>query len=122
MDNSIQKIMELDGTLGACIVDGTSGMMLASESKADASNALNLELAAASSSDVMRAQKRAMSAAADSGQVEDILVTLPNQYHLLRPLEGAPSLYLYVVIDRRRGNLALARHVMAQLTPTVQLL
>ena len=34
------------------------------------------------------------------------------QYHLIRPLARNPSLFLYVAIDKSRGNLGLARHRM----------
>ncbi|OUJ76325.1 hypothetical protein [Hymenobacter crusticola] len=44
-------------------------------------------------------------------QIEDILITLRNQLHLLRLLPDGEQL-LYVVVDCRDTNLALARTVM----------
>lgn len=44
-------------------------------------------------------------------QIEDILITLSNQLHLLRLLPNGEQL-LYVVVDSRDTNLALARTVM----------
>ncbi len=44
------------------------------------------------------------------GHIEDILITLDDQFHLIRPLAKSPSLFLYVSIDKKKGNLGLARH------------
>ncbi len=47
--------------------------------------------------------------------IEDILITLDTQYHLIRLLRNAPNLFLYVAIRKDVGNLTLARHKLAQI-------
>jgi hypothetical protein len=108
--DALAKLMELDGALGACIVDSNSGMMLGS---AGGSPAINLELAAAGNTEVVRAKRKTMKSLALNDQIDDILITLGRQYHLLRPLGTNDALFIYFALDRQRGNLALARHQLA---------
>ena len=104
--------MDVSGVIGACIVDSSSGLMLGSAGK---SSAFNLELAAASNTEVVRAERKAMKMLDLNDPIEDILITLGRQYHLLRPLRTNDALFIYVVLDRSRANLALARHRLANI-------
>lgn len=107
---SLGKIMRLDGALGTCVVDSNSGMMLGS----DGMNCpLNLEVAAAGNTEVVRAKRKTMKALNLRDAIEDILITLHGQYHLIRPLASNDALFIYVVLDKGRGNLAMARHQLA---------
>ena len=104
---SLTKIMNLDGALGTCVVDSNSGMMLGSDGGA---GPINLEVAAAGNTEVVRAKRKTMKALSLTDGIEDILITLGKQYHLIRPLPGNDALFIYLVLDKSRGNLAMARH------------
>ena len=107
---SLGKLMGIDGAMGTCIVDSNSGMMLG----ADGGNAgLNLEVAAAGNTEVVRAKRKTMKALGLKDDIEDILITLGKQYHLIRPVAAADGLFVYLVLDRSRSNLAMARHNLA---------
>lgn len=41
--------------------------------------------------------------------IEDILITLGKQDHLIRPLSSEPSVFIYLAIDRATANLAMSR-------------
>lgn len=107
---ALAKLMEIDGVIGACVVDSNSGMMIGS---AGGGAQLNLELAAAGNTEVVRAKRKTLRSLNLNDQVEDILITLGRQYHLMRPLSSNDALFIYLALDRSRANLALARHYLA---------
>ncbi|MFJ9854948.1 hypothetical protein [Streptomyces sp. NPDC101150] len=104
----------IEGSIGVALVDYTSGMALATLGD---NNALDLNVAAAGNTDVVRAKLRTMEMLELQGAIEDMLITLTAQYHLIRPVTGknGAGLFLYLVLDRKRANLALARRRLALL-------
>lgn len=96
----------MDGFIGGALVDQESGMALAKEGGAN----LDLDLAAAGNSEVVKAKKRVASQLKLNDHIEDILITLGKQFHLIRPLERNDKLFLYIALDRSKANLAMARH------------
>ena len=102
---TLPRLMEIDGCLGACIVDSNSGMMLGSTG----GSAVNLEIAAAGNTEVVRSKRKTMKALALNDQIEDMLITLGRQYHLIRPLASNDALFIYLVLDKTKANLAMAR-------------
>jgi hypothetical protein len=109
---SLAKIMQLDGAMGTCVVDSNSGMMLGSDGGA---GPINLEVAAAGNTEVVRAKRKTMKALNLKDSIEDILITLHGQYHLIRPLTSNDALFIYLVLDKQRGNLAMSRHQLASI-------
>lgn len=105
-----ELISSIDGTIVAAIVDGNDGMMLAS-----AGSGLDIDLAAAVNSEVVRAKLRAMKSLQLDDFIEDILITLGKQYHIIRPTEKYEGIFIYVVLDRSQSNLGLARRQVLQL-------
>lgn len=103
-------LMDTDGALGCAIVDYTSGMLLGS-----AGGGVDLELAAAGNSDVVKAKLKTMKSLGINGNIEDILITLESQIHIIRPSQSNVGLFLYLVLDKGKSNLALARRKVADL-------
>ncbi|MEU0131371.1 MULTISPECIES: hypothetical protein [unclassified Streptomyces] len=99
----------IEGTLGVALVDYTSGMALGT---LGGGKEFNLDVAAAGNTDVVRAKLRTMEHLGIKDEIEDILITLGGQYHLIRLLKtrGGNGLFLYLVLDSGRANLAMARH------------
>jgi predicted regulator of Ras-like GTPase activity (Roadblock/LC7/MglB family) len=98
-------LLHLGGYMGSCLVDGESGMCLAKDGGAH----IDLEVASACNAEVLAAKRRTIKALRLDDDIEDILITLGTQYHLIRPLRKRPSLFLYLVLDKRFANLAYAR-------------
>ena len=109
MDVALKDAMQIDGAVGAALVDHSSGMALGT---VGGGKELDLTVAAAGNTDVVRAKLRAMEMLNISEKVEDILITLDTQYHLIRPLasRSGKGLFLYLVLKKDRANLAMARH------------
>lgn len=97
--------MSLDGALCAAVVDYNSGMLLGSKG----GQGIDVELAAAGNTELMRAKVKTMKALGLNDVIEDVLITLGKQYHILRPSERVPGIFIYYVLDSARANLALAR-------------
>lgn len=107
--DTLPKLMEIDGCVGCCIVDSNSGMMLG----AAGGGSMSLEVAAAGNTEVVRSKRKTMKALALADHIEDMLITLGKQYHLIRPLSTNDSLFIYLVLDKQRSNLAMARHQLS---------
>jgi hypothetical protein len=109
MDVSLKEMMQIDGSLGAAIVDYGSGMALGT---LGGSKDLDLQIAAAGNTEVVKAKLRTMDSLGLKEGIEDILITLGGQYHIIRPISGrgGKGLFLYLALDRNRANLAMARH------------
>ena len=90
--------------MSAALVDSTSGMLLGS-----AGTGIDLDRAAAGNAEVVRAKLRTLQSLGLDDTIEDILITLSSQYHVIRPLTTTPAVFLYLVLDSTRSNLALAR-------------
>ncbi|NPD15792.1 hypothetical protein HOY34_11325 [Xinfangfangia sp. D13-10-4-6] len=103
---NITEIQNLAGFIAGCLVDSETGLVLASEIKV--AN-FDVETAAAANTDVVKAKIRAMASLGVRDSIEDILITLGKQYHLIRPLASNPAVFLYVVLERASSNLGIAR-------------
>lgn len=111
---ALKEAMTIEGTIGVALVDYTSGMALGT---AGGNKQLDLAVAAAGNTDVVRAKVRTMEHLGLNDEIEDILITLSSQYHLIRLLKGRGTngLFLYLALDKDRANLGMARHQLKRI-------
>ncbi|MBX0291510.1 hypothetical protein K3G63_13755 [Hymenobacter sp. HSC-4F20] len=113
VNNPAGKVVEgilndLPSLVAVAVVDTNSGMSLASHSN---SPSINPDTAAAYNTEVVKQKQKAMSALKLAGEtIEDILITLTNQIHLLKLTEN--NKFIYLVVNSRDTNLAIAREVL----------
>ncbi|KAF5303160.1 hypothetical protein FQR65_LT19014 [Abscondita terminalis] len=81
----LTPLTEIDGFTATALVDSTSGLSLAAHG-----TGIDLELAAAGNTEVIRAKMKTAEALKLRDTIDDILITL--------------------VLDRQKSNLAMARH------------
>lgn len=113
---SLENLTKVDGYLGSCLVDSDSGMILSY----NGGGPLNLHNAAAGFTQVVRAKRKTLKALGLSGQIEDILISIEDQYHLIRPLAKNEVLFLYLALRRREANLALSRRALKDMEKKVR--
>lgn len=121
IEAALKEAMTIDGALGASLVDWESGMSLGA---IGGGKYLDLDVAAAGNTEVIRAKMRTMESLRLDDNIEDILITLSKQYHLIRLLKSARNdqgLFLYLVLDRSKANLALARHNLKRIEADVSI-
>ena len=108
INEAMESMLSLDGAMATAVVDSNSGMVLGK-----AGSGLDLDLAGAGNTEVVKAKMRTMESLGLDDKIEDILITLGTQFHIIRPSAKKKGLFLYLVVGKR-GNLALARHKAAE--------
>ncbi|MCW0211954.1 MAG: hypothetical protein OJJ54_01205 [Pseudonocardia sp.] len=108
IDHSLDMAANIKGAFAVALVDYDSGMTLGSRG---GSAEFDLDVAAPGNSDVIRTKIEVVEKLGLRETVEDILITLDTQYHLLRLIRGLPDekLFFYLVLNRAQSNLAMAR-------------
>ncbi len=112
---SIQNCLKPDGSVGAALVDYESGLCLATAG----SPGFDLELAAAGNAEVVRAKKKIRDKLGLRDKIEDILISLDTQYHLIRMV--GTNMFFYVVLQRDKANLAMARRELAAIEKEIEI-
>lgn len=112
---SMEELMKIDGAQCAALVDSSSGMMLG-----NIGSGMDIEIAAAGNTEVVRAKLKTMKALGLKDSIEDMLITLGTAYHIIRPMAAHEGLFLYTVLDKSRSNLAMARRKIADVEKALE--
>jgi hypothetical protein len=110
-DELLAPVMAIDGFRLACLIDGSTGMVLASLENQDGPAP---STAAAGAADVINVLTLLNGRLASGESLEDVMVTFSDSFFMVRPLfkhgglDQEPHILLLVIADRQRTNLAMA--------------
>ncbi len=112
---TIERIeRELPGFIAASLVDLDSGMTLAVKSlRSD----FDLTAASAYNSEMVKTKLKIMRTLGLGGTLEDMLLTLSEQIHLIKLI--TPATFLYIAVDKSQCNLAIVRTVVNRNAPSL---
>ncbi len=114
---ALDEAMMIEGALAVCLVDYQSGMTLGTAG----GDGMNLEMAAAGTTEVVRSKLRVMGALGLEDRIEDMLITLGSQYHLIRMVKDTDSLFLYMALSKGLSNLGMAKIQLSGVELTLSL-
>jgi predicted regulator of Ras-like GTPase activity (Roadblock/LC7/MglB family) len=117
IQDALDELQSINGAVGAAIVDYTSGMTLGTIGGGD----LDMELAGAGNTEVVRSKKNIIDDLGLDDEIEDILISLDKQYHLIRMCDKHKDVFIYLAIDRSQGNLGLARRSIDKVDQKLEL-
>lgn len=116
LKSSLDELLAIDGAEAVALVDYNSGMLLG-----EAGSGVDMEIAAAGNTEVIRAKMKTAASLNLNDTIEDILITLGKAYHVMRPVASKQGLFFYVVLDRNKSNLALARRKVQDVEGALEL-
>src|SRR6185369_12695244 len=105
LNDVLEKIQsEASGFIAASLVDLDSGMTLAVKSlRSD----FDLTAASAYNSELVKQKLKIMKTLGLGGTIEDMIISLTDQIHLVK-LVG-PNTFLYLAVDKKQSNIAMVR-------------
>jgi hypothetical protein len=114
MATDISALFKLEGFITGSLVDANSGMVLSSEGVSK----LDIVKASAGQAEAMQL----LNMASLGNQVlDDVIFTLKNQYHIIRPLSTDAKLFLYIILDRKQSNLGMARVTIKEIEAGIKI-
>ena len=114
---ALNELMDIDGAVGAAVVDYENGMTLGTAGGRN----LDMELAGAGNTEVVRSERKIIRDLGLDGDIEDLLISLETSYHLIRMCQNHEDVFIYLVIDRDQGNLGLSRRSIDKIDERLEL-
>lgn len=106
----VERLRRIDGYAAAMLIDPETGVMLGGDGEL---SGVDLQSTAAGYGELYRLERSLVEQLGADDAIEDVVITLTSQYHVLHAITGQPSLLLCVVLDRNSGCLGLARYALA---------
>ena len=116
LEEVLKQLLSFDGAMCVAVVDSESGMILG-----HAGSGVDIELAAAGASVILRARLGSIKALGGEEQIDDVLISLTSQVQIIHPLPRNPSIFTYLIGDKAKSSLAMARYKAAEADLLIQL-
>jgi predicted regulator of Ras-like GTPase activity (Roadblock/LC7/MglB family) len=116
LDAVLKKLLSFDGAMAVAVVDSHSGMTLG-----HAGSGIDIDLAAAGASGILRARLASVKALGGDEKIDDVLISLTSQVQIIHPLPSNPSIFTYLIGDKTKSSLAMARYKAAEADLLIQL-
>jgi len=116
LESVLEELLVFDGSIGVALVDAPSGMVLG-----EAGSAGNLGLSAAGASVILRSRLDTNKTLGRSEEISDVLITLSTQVQIIHPLSQNPNLFLFLIGDKAKASLAMARYKAAEADHNIHL-
>ena len=116
IQEALDKIAaDMSGFIAASLVDMESGLTLGTKSmRAD----FDLSVASAYNSELVKQKMKIMRALNLKSSLEDMLLTLSDQLHIIKII--SPSVFLYLAAEREATNLAIMRAAVVKQLPQLR--
>jgi hypothetical protein len=116
IQEALDKIAaDMSGFIAASLVDMESGLTLGTKSmRAD----FDLSVASAYNSELVKQKMKIMRALNLKSNLEDMLLTLSDQLHIIKII--SPSVFLYLAAEREATNLAIMRAAVVKQLPQLR--
>jgi hypothetical protein len=108
VQEALEELMETSGAVGGAIVDYRNGLTLGTIG----GDTMDMELAGSGNVQVIKAKEKIVQDLDLDDNIEDILITLGEQFHLIGMCEHHDDIFIYLAIDRDEGNLGIARRAI----------
>jgi hypothetical protein len=116
LEEVLHKLLSFDGALCVAIVDSETGMILGK-----AGTGAEIDLAAAGASVILRARLASNRALGSAEKIDDVLISLSSQVQIIHPLPSNPSIFTYLIGDKAKASLAMARYKATEADLLIQL-
>lgn len=116
LEGVLEKLLSFDGAMCVALVDSETGMILGK-----AGSGVDIDLAAAGASVILRARLASIKALGDDEKIDDVLISLTSQVQIIHPLPRNPTIFTYLIGDKAKSSLAMARYKAAEADLQIQL-
>jgi hypothetical protein len=112
----LATLLSFDGALCVAVVDSETGMILGK-----AGSGVEIDLAAAGASTILRARLASIKALGSDEKIDDVLISTTSQVQIIHPLPDKPSIFTYLIGDKSKSSLAMARYKATEADLLIQL-